>query len=140
MEKYNEMRYEALAELIGLHHEENKTRIEDLKGFMGERFNHLDAHNKRQNGSITKAIQRIEYLEKESQERKLTCMKAVEILEKRARTHDRDNKDARQELLWVIRNKKKALFIFILFVLAAVLLVHYLDKYELIYKLINSVL
>jgi len=140
MDNNEEMKYEALAALIGTHHEENKTRINDLKEFMGERFNQLDAHNTRQNGSIAKAITRVEALERESQERKLTCMKAVRVLEDRSEKDEHEDRTLKQSLRWIVNNKKKTLILFIVFVLTTVLAVHYLDKYELIYKLINSIL
>jgi hypothetical protein len=81
----NELKYEGLAALIITGQKEARLRHDDLKGYVEQRFNGVDSHNKRQNGSITKAMNDILELQKESDKRKLTCMAAVAVLQKRTK-------------------------------------------------------
>lgn len=54
-----EMKFDALATLIANNHEESKTRMKDLYAFVDYRFTGIEEHNKKQNGSIAHAIERI---------------------------------------------------------------------------------
>ena len=79
------MKYEGLAALIIEGQRNAEKRHDDFVKVVNSRFDGIDAHNTNQNGSIIKAMNNIARLEKESQERKLTCMTAVEALQKKAK-------------------------------------------------------
>ena len=78
----SEMKYEGLAALIVTQHEAQEKRHDDFQKFVDQRFSGLEEHNRKQNGSISKALDKIGTLEKEANERKLTCGAAVEALQK----------------------------------------------------------
>ena len=75
-----EMKYEGLAALIIEGQRHAKERHDDFVKFVDHRFTGLEEHNKRQNGAINENLKAIADLQRESNERKLTCGAAVEIL------------------------------------------------------------
>ena len=77
----NEMKYEGLAALIVTLDDNHERRMKDFKEFVDRRFTGLEQHNKKQNGSIATALNKVSDLEKESAERKLTCGAAVKALQ-----------------------------------------------------------
>jgi hypothetical protein len=104
----NELKYEGLAALIVEGQEHAKQRHEEFVTFIDFRFKGLEEHNKRQNGSIGKAMEDISELQKESNERKLTCMTAVEVLQKKTRYAS--------ILKWVDDHPKRSTLIFFILV------------------------
>jgi 4-alpha-glucanotransferase len=111
-----ELKYEGLAALIITQHEAQEQRLNDFQKFMDRRFNTLDRHNEKQNGSISKALTDIAELQKESETRKLTCQKAVETLQ-------RDVKYAKF-VQWIDKRYKLALAMFVGLLLVTQAIVH----------------
>jgi len=116
MSNSEEMKFEALAQLINNNHEENKQRMKDLYGFMDIRFNGLEEHNRKQNGSIQKTMERVANLEEESQRRGLTCMKMVETLEQQTRYA--------KIVHWIDDNPKKSIIAIIIIIFFSTAIIH----------------
>jgi membrane-bound ClpP family serine protease len=100
-----EMKYEGLAALIVTLERNHARRHEDLKEFVDERFSGLEDHNRKQNGSISEAMEKIRKLEKESQERKLTCGAAVKALQKEVKYT--------KFVMWIDKNWKASILLLI---------------------------
>ena len=107
------MKYGALATLITTQHEETYIRQTAFEKFIDLRFKGLETHNKNQNGSITRAINKIEALEKESQRRGLTCMKTVDVLENEAKKVKQEGKEAVKEKKSKTLSKRQWVTLFI---------------------------
>ncbi len=118
-EEIEAMKFEALATLIATNHEETKHNLDSTKEMMDLRFKGLETHNEKQNGSICRAINKITQLEKESQERKLTCGKAVKVLEENARKAKEEKKVHKSQKL--SRRQWVALFIVSAFMMTIML-------------------
>ena len=114
-EEIEAMKYEALATLITTQHEETKRRQNAFEKFIDFRFKGLETHNKNQNGSITRAINKIEALEKESQRRGLTCMKTVDVLENEAKKVKQEGKEAVKEKKSKTLSKRQWVTLFIVY-------------------------
>lgn len=112
----SEMKYEGLAALIVTQHEAQEKRHEDFMKFVDQRFTGLEEHNRRQNGSITTAINDIAKLKKESNERKLTCGAAVETLQKEVKYT--------QFVKWIDQHGKTAAVVFIITLLVTQTIVY----------------
>lgn len=124
MENQNskELKYEGMTALV-------IDRIEDLKEFSKTRFDSLEAYNQKQNGNINKAIDRISNLEKESEERKLTCKAAVEILQK-------ETKYAKF-VHWIDNHRIATLLIFLGITIVSSLLVDLIQDFDWVFKLLG---
>lgn len=95
-----ELKYEGLAALIVQGQKTAERQHDEFVSFVDHRFNAIDKHNKDQNHTTSKAIARIGELEKEIHTRKLTCMSAVEILQKKTKYVGL--------LEWINKNQKKS--------------------------------
>jgi hypothetical protein len=111
-----ELKYEGLAALIVTQNEAQNKRIDDFEKFIDRRFTGLEEHNKKQNGSISMALDKIADLERESQSRKLTCQAAVETLQ-------RDVKYMKF-VQWIDKRWKLAVFIAVGILLVTQAIVH----------------
>ena len=86
------LKFEALSAIIIQGQQAAEHRHNDLKEDMRLRFDKVDErlhdneeYNQIQNGRQADALNKIHALEAESQERKLTCMAAVQVLQKRTK-------------------------------------------------------
>jgi len=114
--KVNELKYEGLASLIIQGQQNELLRHTEFKEFVDHRFKGIEAHNTKQNGSITDALKAIADIKKESDERKLTCMVAVEALQKKAKYT--------KLLWWVDNHPTKSIISFVMLLLVAQAIVH----------------
>lgn len=100
-----EMKYEGLAALIVTLEENHERRHKDFKEFVDNRFTGIEEHNRKQNGSIAEAMKKIGELEREANERKLTCGAAVQTLQREVKYT--------KMVLWIDKHWKGALFILV---------------------------
>jgi len=131
MSNSEEMKFESLAQLISTHHEENKTRLKDFKDFMDQRFTGLENHNRKQNGTINKTLERVADIEKEQQERALTCKAAVEVLQEKTRYV--------RVVEWIDRHPKTFIISVVLIIILSQTFVHVAVEQKWIGKLIELI-
>lgn len=98
-QKIDELKYEGLAALIQTNKEQEEARWDlffnsftEFKVNLKEDITELKNYNKTQNGRQATMMGKIAELESESQKRKLTCMRAVEVLEKKAEDEKEEKK------------------------------------------------
>jgi len=114
--KSDEMKYEGLAALIVTQHEADSKRMDDFQKFVDKRFTGLEEHNRKQNGRISKTMEKLQSLEEEAQERKLTCGAAVKTLQKEVKYT--------KFVLWVDKHWKAALIMLVGILLVTQAIVH----------------
>lgn len=115
-ENSKELKYEGLTALIIQGQENAKDRHEVFVTYVREEFANIRAHNKKQNGAIQENLKYIGELQKESNERKLTCKAAVDVLQSQA-TYSRFVK-------WIDEHGRlSVLILFFIFVFSETLIV-----------------
>lgn len=94
----NELKYEGLAALIQGNHEAINKRLDDFYKFTETEFAHLHAHNKKQNGSLTTALEHIDKLEHAEATHYINCP-----VNPRVRTLEEDNMMKKSIQRWIVR-------------------------------------